>query len=92
MWYATSTGKKMKRNKREDMQDDGRVIAPMNIEGMPMYREEAPVPNNPDAEEMTFRQKLRYAFTATGAGLLVAGAFILGGALFIMVVIWIFAK
>ena len=33
----------MKRNrKRPDPDDDGRVIAPMNVEGMPWYRPEAP--------------------------------------------------
>ena len=55
-------------------EDDGRVIAPMNVEGMPWYRTEAPTPAV-NAEAFSKRNLLRYSFYAVGAGLLIALAF-----------------
>jgi hypothetical protein len=58
--------------KKQPFSDDGRVIAPMNIEGMPGYREGA-LPSRCGAAGLDRRQ-FRFAMMgALGAGLTVAG-------------------
>ncbi len=68
---------------RQDSSEDDRVIADMNIEGMPWYRAQETGPRNPNAEPMSKRNLWRYALSAVGAGLLIVMAFGLLGALFI---------
>jgi hypothetical protein len=62
--------------------DDGHTVAPMNIEGMPWYRDEPPG-KNPNAEKMTRRQMVRYTFYAVLAGLCIVAVFGAAAALFI---------
>lgn len=70
-------------NSKKPEEQDDRVVADMNIEGMPWYREKKPAPKNPNAEPMSARNAWRYTFYATGAGLLVVTVFGLAGAAFI---------
>ena len=63
--------------------DDGRVIAPMNVEGMPWYRAAEPTKPNPNAEPLSGKNLWRYTFSAVGAGLLIVLAFGTAGAAFI---------
>ncbi|MEG0493023.1 MAG: hypothetical protein RR653_03715 [Clostridia bacterium] len=63
--------------------EDERVIAPMNVEGMPWYREHEPAPKNPNAEPISDKNLWRYAFSAVGAGLLIVAVFGVAAAAFI---------
>ena len=75
---------KVKRKKRNDDLDDGRVVAPMNVEGMPWYSgERAPgdagtgVSADPVAPvKLTFRENVAFMFGVLKAVLLVALVFI----------------
>lgn len=71
------------RIKPEKEAEDDRMVADMNVEGMPWYREENPPPKNPNAEPMSKRNLWRYTFAAIGAGLLIVMVFGLAGAAFI---------
>lgn len=68
---------------KERRGEEDRVIAPMNVEGMPWYQSGEPAPQNPNAEKMSTRNLIRYAFSAVGAGLLIVFIFGLAGAAFI---------
>ena len=84
-----------KNEKKRGSQDDGRTIAPMNVDGMPWHRgNAAPVrdENAPPAEKMTFRQTVRYTFSAVGAGLLIVAAFGAAAWLFIEFCIHVWFK
>lgn len=84
-----------KHEQRRVPQDDGRAIAPMNVEGMPWYREDAPPPrdeNTQSTEKMTFRQTVRYTFSAVGAGLLIVAVFGVAAWLFIEFCIHVWFK
>lgn len=82
----------MARKKSHD-DDDGRVIAPMNVEGMPWYQdkpafsseEEGPKPPPP-----TKRETFQLLANAMLAGLLVGGIFVVALFLFILfcVTVW----
>ena len=65
----------------KDDRDDGHTIAPMNVEGMPWYREDTP--RNPDAEPISKQNARRYAGAAVAAGLVIVCIFGLAAALFI---------
>lgn len=73
--------------------DDGRVVANMNVDGMPWYvRDHRPQSQQaaPDTGEKLTREEERVLlWGAVKAGLLVAGAFILGGLLFILFCLYI---
>ena len=63
-------------SKKNYADDDGRVIAPMNVEGMPWYQDHAPdAPPRPQEERLTRRQTARVLWNATLAGLVVALTF-----------------
>jgi hypothetical protein len=62
--------------------DDGHTVAPMNIDGMPWYRDDPPK-KNPNAEPMSRRQTARYAWYAVLAGLSIVAVFGIAAALFI---------
>ncbi len=56
--------------KKSYADDDGRVIAPMNVEGMPWYQNHPPEGEGRDQkEQLTKRQTARVIWTATLAGL-----------------------
>ena len=84
-----------KRNKKVYDDDDGRVISPMNVDGMPWNRgamtERPNKENNQNSEsqsdneiELTAKEKRAMMGGVFAAAFLVAGVFILAGFLFIL--------
>ena len=69
-----------KRSSSAVFEDDGRVIAPMNVEGMPWYTpktdKSAATKGVPDPLLLTRREKLAFTFGVLKAALLVSLAFI----------------
>ena len=65
-------------------EDDGRTIAPMNIEGMPWQTRETHSHKNPNAQPLLGRDLRQYLFSAVGAGLLIVFLFGAVGAAFIL--------
>lgn len=63
--------------KRTYDDDDGRTIAPMNIEGMPWYKPEAPErrPDGTEPEPLTKEEARMYTLAAVKAGLTIASVF-----------------
>lgn len=63
--------------KQEDVRDDGRTIAQMNVDGMPWYTKGGnDVPENkPNAYKMTKTETFAYIWAAVRAGLLIMLAF-----------------
>ncbi len=77
--------KKLKKQKFPD--DDGRVIAGMNVDGMPWYiNKKTPDMQNSAAyqEPLSIKETIHLIFGALGAALLIGGAFGLAGFLFIV--------
>jgi len=68
----------------ESPDDDGRTIAPMNVEGMPWHTVEKRTPRNPNAQPLLGKDLRRYLFSAVGAGLLIVFVFAAAGAAFIL--------
>jgi hypothetical protein len=65
--------------------DDGRTIAPMNVEGMPWHTpKRSETPRDPNAQPLLGKDLLRYLFSAVGAGLLIVFAFGIAGAALIL--------
>ena len=77
-----------KKEKRVYDDDDGRVIAPMNVEGMPWYRKEVPGEPKGEKPEPKFdKDQTRYIILGTlRAALLIAGVFLAGIALVILLI------
>ena len=74
--------KKSMRKHRDDFEDDGHIIANMNVDGMPWY--EPKREKNEEKLELT-KEEQRYLISgALKAALLVAGIFILVFFLFIL--------
>ena len=68
--------------------DDGHIIAPMNVEGMPWHQKTASQ-DIPDGVEtkgppLNRGETWRYTLHAMGAALLIALVFVAAGALFIL--------
>ena len=63
--------------KRTYDDDDGRTIAPMNIEGMPWYKPEAPErrPDGTEPEPLTKEEARIYPLAAVKAGLTIVSVF-----------------
>ena len=63
--------------KRTYDDDDGRTIAPMNIEGMPWYKPEAPErrPDGTEPEPLTKEEARIYTLAAVKAGLTIVSVF-----------------
>ena len=72
----------MARRRYDD--DDGRVIADMNVEGMPWHRPEAPDGEGGEPVQLSPAEARAAMWGALKAALLVAGVFILGAFLFIL--------
>lgn len=76
----------MKKRRYED--DDGRVVAPMNVEGMPWHARapEGEGPAEPEKEplRLTREESRAFAWGAVKAALLVAVVFSVAAILFIM--------
>jgi hypothetical protein len=80
-----------KKEKRVYEDDDGRVIAPMNVEGMPWYRKEMPGESKNPEHEYTKEQR-RYIILGTlKAALLIGLAFIVVFFLLILV-LWLVSE
>jgi len=65
------------RKKRSDFEDDGRVIAPMNVEGMPWYVQR-PASHEQGGGAPAFLsrgEKLAFAWGVIKAGMLIVGVF-----------------
>ncbi len=83
-----------RRKRKEAFEDDGRVIAPMNVEGMPWYvkgqQGGAPASNQPDyLSPKERRQENRLIMWGVmKAALLVGLVFIIGYALILLVFTW----
>ena len=72
----------MARRRRDD--DDGRVIADMNVEGMPWHRPELPENESSEPVQLSPAEARAAMWGALKAALLVAAVFILGAFLFIL--------
>ncbi len=72
--------------KKKKFEDDGRVVAPMNVEGMPWYQDGLGNPASQDSNRQPLSRKetIRVSFYSVLAGLSVALIFILGLLLFIL--------
>ncbi len=70
----------------EELKDDGRVIANMNVDGMPWYSGDAPKQNGEaeDLRKLSKKETLWLILGVTGAALLVAAVFALGFFFFIL--------
>ena len=77
-----------KKEKRVYDDDDGRVIAPMNVDGMPWYRRDVPGETKGDKPEPKFdKEQTRHIILGTlKAALLIAFAFLAGIALVIFLI------
>jgi hypothetical protein len=79
----------MTRKKTKEHDDDGRVIAPMNIDGMPWYtpggkrEEESSATVSEPPQPLTFRENLAFMTGVLKASLLVTMIFV--GALFLFI-------
>ena len=73
-------------NRKTYDDDDGRVIANMNVDGMPWYVEAAKKKQERSESELdlTPEETKAVIWGAVKAGLLIAGVFILGALIFIL--------
>lgn len=84
----------MKR-KKDDFVDDGRVIAPMDVDGMP-YNDRRPLFRqkerkiDPDAPQFSAKERRQVALSAMLAGAVLSLIFIAAAALFIWLLTVIF--
>lgn len=76
--------------KKQYPDDDGRVIAPMNVEGMPWHQDHDPdAPGREQKEQLTRRQTLRVIGSATLAGLFVVLIFSAGLVALVAFLLWV---
>ena len=75
----------MSRKKREYDDDDGHVIANMNVEGMPWYRKEQPWDEKNSQRRYDKAQTRSIILGTLKAALLIAGAFLGVFAVFILI-------
>ena len=76
----------MARKRKTYDDDDGRVIANMNVDGMPWYLEAAHKKQEQSRSELELTKEETKAviWGAVKAGLLIAGVFVLGALIFIL--------
>ena len=76
----------MAKNHKSFEDDDGRVIANMNVDGMPWYVEAAQKKQAESGQELDLnKDETKYViWGAMKAGLLIAGVFIVGALIFIL--------
>ena len=77
-------------------EDDGRVIANMNVEGMPWYQPRRPGHDRPDApaqrhaqQPPTWRETFQIMRAAFGAAMLIAAVVSAVGILFVLLLLWL---
>lgn len=82
----------MARKKKQYEDDDGRVIANMNVDGMPWFLSDAlknKGKTGSDMSDLTKEESRELVKGAVKAGLLIAGIFVLAALLFILFCIYI---
>ena len=84
----------MKKRSRLPEGDDGKVIANMNVDGMPWYLEKLHRDEGPagPAYQMSKKESRAYMWGALAASLLVVGIFALFFAAVILLLLWLFNK
>ena len=85
----------MARKKKVYDDDDGRVIANMNVDGMPWYTgadRRGKRMSQADADDLTKGETRAIVAGAMKAGLLVAGVFLLGALIFILFCVFVWFK
>lgn len=82
------------RKKKTHDDDDNRVIAPMNVDGMPWYQRGVKKQNNDggEIEPLTKKETFSVLFSAILAGLAIALVMVLAGYLFILFCIHIWFR
>ena len=84
-----------RRNPQLPEGDDGRTIAPMNVEGMPWYtpeREGAPEGEGRRPIPLTREESRMFTWGALKAALLVAGVMCLGLVLFVLFCLYVWFR
>ena len=76
----------MARRKKTYDDDDGRVIANMNVDGMPWYLrdQKQAISSNSNVEDLTKEETRAIIWGTVKAGLLIAGVFLLAALIFIL--------
>lgn len=76
----------MARRKKTYDDDDGRVIANMNVDGMPWYLrdQKQATSSNSNVEDLTKEETRAIIWGTVKAGLLIAGVFLLAALIFIL--------
>ena len=76
----------MARRKKTYDDDDGRVIANMNVDGMPWYLRDQnqATSSNSNVEDLTKEETRAIIWGTVKAGLLIAGIFLLAALIFIL--------
>lgn len=76
----------MARRKKTYDDDDGRVIANMNVDGMPWYLrdQKQTTSSNSNVEDLTKEETRAIIWGTVKAGLLIAGIFLLAALIFIL--------
>lgn len=74
----------MSKNKDKYNDDDGRVIAPMNVEGMPWYVKKDSSSSGTNKEPLNKSETRGIIFSALLAALVIGGVFVVAVFLFIM--------
>lgn len=86
----------MAKKKRTHEDDDGRVIASMNVDGMPWYqrgpRQASPMNPSSNFDDLTKDETREIIKGALKASLLIAGIFILAMLLFILFCIFVWFR
>lgn len=79
--------------KRLPDDDDGRVIAPMNVDGMPWYLDAARKNRSDSAPDDLTRSETREIIRgAVKAGLLIGSVFLIAAALFILFCVYVWFR
>ncbi|MEA4966010.1 MAG: hypothetical protein VB055_09345 [Oscillospiraceae bacterium] len=76
---------------KQEFEDDGRTVANMNVEGMPWYLEKKEKPET-EKIELTKEEGRSMMWGILKASLLVAGVFIAGFTIFILLCVFVFFR
>ena len=83
----------MAKRKKTYEDDDGRVVAKMNVDGMPWYmRSEQRLPENNDLSDLTKGETWQIVKGTVKASLLIAGVFMVVFLLFILFCIYVWFR
>lgn len=83
----------MGKGKKTYEDDDGRVVAKMNVDGMPWYmRSQQEMPENNDLSDLSKGETWEIVKGTVKASLLVAGVFVVAFLLFILFCIYIWFR